>query len=696
MVNIRLVLAASSMLLLTALHPSRASINSSMLVEMKDVTSVSRSPDGKTVVMGVCHPNTHSNVRELSWVIVGYENGGKPITLPAGSEILDPPAPGILLNTPVQWSRDGRWFFYLRRDGEQVQLWKSRIDGKTTRQLTHSPRDILGLEASENMNKLRLKLAPNRQMLRKAENRENLEGVLYDDHVLGGNLITETFPFIDRWRNVRHTDDDDYVPPGWDGMKSAIFDIRRGTLTMEMPTAPLAASTPLGDTKTLSAHPVPVDKMTADPYEYPGQYALEVTSRSAESALRCDLPECKANQITVIGWSHDEEEVYYLAESLGGRLGNQPPGQVALYAWSLHRNSVRLIYKGGGRLYNLDEDGILKITSSPMRGHDAVFIASDADEPPRVQSIDLQSGKVRVLFDPNSDLRSLARGRAIWYTWPTTSGYPGRGVRYVPKNLEQGRRYPLLITSYSCGNGFLRGGGGDNVPEQVAVQLGFVVVCVDVPVREIMTREKDYSRILPVLCSLIDGLIDDQVASGIVDGARVGLSGNSLGANAGNYCLAHPNRIAAAAFRNGSILERARWDLFDTANWRRDPVNGPYALFHMPDPRDDTTGRWDEMSVVNKAARINTPLLLQVSDTEYLGTLPLWSALHQEHKAVEMYVFPRETHRLIQPAHQLMNFERQIDWFRFWLKNEKDDDPAKSSQYARWTAIKSSTEHPES
>ena len=693
MVTPTLFSAVSVLLLLSTLNIAQASITSSMLVEMNDITSVSRSPDGKTVVVGVCHPNTRSNVRELSWVILGPKHGGKPISVPAGAEISDPLAPGALLNVPVQWSPDGRWFFYLRRDGEQVQLWKTSTDGDTTRQLTHSPRDILGLEASLDANKLRLQLGPNRQMLRKAEERENLTGILYDDHVLGGFPITETLPIIDRWRNVRHTGNDDRLPVGWDGVKNAVFDIRQGTLSLELSIAPLAAGTLFGDTKFRSAHAVPVDEMTADPFDYPGQYTIEVTSKPAGDTLKCSLLQCKANRITVIGWSSNEAEVYYVSDSVLGRLGTRLPGQAAVYAWNTQKNTARLVYDAGRRLYNVDTPGGLVIKSSSIGGSNAVFISAGADEPPRVESIDLQSGQVRVLFDPNPDLRSLAQGRAAWYTWSTTSGYPGRGVRFLPDNFEQGRRYPLLITSYGCGNGFLRGGGSDNVPEMVAMHFGFVVVCLDVPVNEIISREKDYSRLFPVICSLIDELIDDQVASGIVDRTRVGLSGHSLGADAGNYCLAHSNRIAAAAFRNGSSLERARWDLFDTAKWRRDPLNGPYALYHMPDPRNDPSGRWDEMSVANKAAHINTPILFQTGDTEYLLALPLWSALHQEHKAVEMFVFPRETHRLIQPVHQLINFERQIDWFRFWLKNERDEDPAKSSQYARWTTLKTSTEH---
>jgi len=53
-----------------------------------------------------------------------------------------------------------------------------------------------------------------------------------------------------------------------------------------------------------------------------------------------------------------------------------------------------------------------------------------------------------------------------------------------------------------------------------------------------------------------------------------------------------------------------------------------------------------------------------------------------------MYVFPQETHLLIQPIHRLMNYERQVDWFRFWLKNEQDITPSKREQYERWNALR--------
>jgi dipeptidyl aminopeptidase/acylaminoacyl peptidase len=684
MVNAR-VLCVLTVLCIFGANVSAASISSSMIAEMREITSVSISPDGSRVVAGICHPNTQTNRRELSWIIIPLR-GGKPIILPAGDEIFDPKAPGALLNRQAQWSSDGKWFFYLRRRGAEVQLWRTSSNGASTRQVTNSKSDLIDLAASANSNELLVQLAPDRDVLRKAEEAENRSGVLYDDHVIGGFPLTETLPIIDRWRNVRRSSSGERLPPGWGGTSNAVFDVRRHKLLTRLGTptnASTAAESASVDYRvtTVALGQIP----TNDPSDYAGQYTLQLESKTAARPnMKCTIAECIANQITILGWSPSATEIYYMAESLSGRLGTRLPGRAAIYAWDPTKNVVRLVHEAGGRLYNLDATTGFTLVPTPVVGPELVVAFTGADQPPLLEAINLASGVSRVLFDPNTELRALTQGRATWQTWPTSSAYPGRGIIVLPDDYQPGHRYPAVITTYTCGHGFLRGGGNDNAPEFVAAHHGFLAICVDFTVREIIARENDYSRIYPIMCQTLTDLIADQANKGVLDPARVGISGQSAGANAGAYCISRSNAFAAAAFRHGSAIERVRWDLFDTAADRRDPVNGVYARFNLPDPRNDPTGKWDAMSVVRKARDINAATLIQVDDTEYLTTLPIWSAMHEEGKAVEMHVFPKETHVLMQPIHRLVNYERQLDWFRFWLKHEEDSDPSKSDQYARW------------
>lgn len=55
----------------------------------------------------------------------------------------------------------------------------------------------------------------------------------------------------------------------------------------------------------------------------------------------------------------------------------------------------------------------------------------------------------------------------------------------------------------------------------------------------------------------------------------------------------------------------------------------------------------------------------------------------------DMYVFPDEPHIKFQPRHKLAAYERNVDWFRFWLQGYEDPNPAKRPQYARWRQMRS-------
>jgi hypothetical protein len=675
-------------------RPATASISSAMIVEMREITSVSVSPNGQLAVVGICDPNPRTNKRELSWVIVPVRRGGAPRTVLAGEEVYNPTGSGTLLTRQALWSRDSLWFFYLRRDGEEVQLWETRSDGGMTRQVTHSTSDLIDLRRSSDPDEFIVQLAPDRVALQNAEDNEYRSGILYDDHVLGGFPLTRTLPFIDRWRSVRRAADGEWVPPGWSGRTNAVFDVP----TRKLKTAPaiipkfFTASESGSNRVTV----IPLSPMTQNPHDYTGQYTLQLEPKERGRPIhRCEMAECIANRITVIGWSSDGAEIYYLTDSLQGPLDSSFPGGAAIYAWNPGGNAVRLIHDSGGeglwgRLYNLDLRSPLSIEPSPIVDREIVVAFMGADQPPRLEAIDLDTGLTRILFDPNAELRALTRGRAVWHTWETSVGYSGRGIMVLPDDYRPGERYPGVITTYACGNGFLRGGSGDNAPEFMLAHEGFIAICLDVRVSEIIAREPDLSRIYPIICGIVSGLIADLAKDGKLDPTRVGLSGQSLGANVGAYCISHSNAIAAAAFRHGSALERARWDLFDTEAWMRGP-DGFFARMHMPDPRNDPTGRWDEMSVSRRAREINTPTLIQDEDAEYLSALPLWSAMREEGKAVEMYVFPEEAHLLARPIHTLVNFERQIDWFKFWLKNEEDVTPSKRVQYDRWNRLRELT-----
>jgi hypothetical protein len=566
-----------------------------------------------------------------------------------------------------------------------------------TRQVTHSAADLLDLKRSSDPNKLIVQLAPDRAGLRAAEEEEYRRGIVYDDHVIGGFPLTRTLPVIDRWRSLRRADDGEWLPPGWSGRTDAVFDVPLRELKAAAGVTPKAFNASESGSSRVTL--VALSAVPKDPYDYGGKYTLQLEPTiGKEPVLKCEIPECIANRINVIGWSTDGVEIFYLAYSLEGRPGSGNPGASAIYAWNPHANVVRLIHDSGeeglrGRLYNLEGPTGISFEASPLIGREIVVAFAGADQPPRLEVINLDTGSSRILFDPNAEMRSLTRGKAVWHTWENSLGYSGRGIMVLPDDYRAGERYPGVITTYGCGNGFLRGGSGDNAPEFVLAHQGFIAICDEFPIREILAREADQSRIYPIYCDIVLGLIADLTKEGKLDPARVGLSGQSLGANAGAQCISHSNAIAAAAFRHGSWPERIRWELFTTDTSQHGP-DAIYARMNLPDPRNDPQGKWDAISVSHHARDINTPILLQLDDSEYLGALPLWSAMREEDKAIEMDVFPEETHQLMQPIHMLVNFERQLDWFGFWLNHGEDGSPLKRDQYDRWNRLRDSIHKP--
>jgi dipeptidyl aminopeptidase/acylaminoacyl peptidase len=97
---------------------------------------------------------------------------------------------------------------------------------------------------------------------------------------------------------------------------------------------------------------------------------------------------------------------------------------------------------------------------------------------------------------------------------------------------------------------------------------------------------------------------------------------------------------------------------------------------------------WEQLAPELHAADIDAPILNNDPDSEYLADLPLYSTLKELGKPMELIIYPNELHEINQPKHRYQMYERNLDWFRFWLKSEESSDPAKAQQYERWRRLR--------
>jgi hypothetical protein len=57
-------------------------------------------------------------------------------------------------------------------------------------------------------------------------------------------------------------------------------------------------------------------------------------------------------------------------------------------------------------------------------------------------------------------------------------------------------------------------------------------------------------------------------------------------------------------------------------------------------------------------------------------------------RPVEVLHFPTGNHALTRPGHRLRSLQSHMDWWRFWLLNQEDPDPARAPQFEQWRAIR--------
>ncbi|WP_210412671.1 hypothetical protein [Luteimonas granuli] len=109
-------------------------------------------------------------------------------------------------------------------------------------------------------------------------------------------------------------------------------------------------------------------------------------------------------------------------------------------------------------------------------------------------------------------------------------------------------------------------------------------------------------------------------------------------------------------------------------------------MWGLGDP-EETPERWREISPALKLDRVRAPILFQLPEQEYMYALDYVIPLMRTHRA-DVYVFSHEPHQKFQPRHKLAAYERNVDWFRFWLQGYEDGAASKQAQYARWREMR--------
>lgn len=333
------------------------------------------------------------------------------------------------------------------------------------------------------------------------------------------------------------------------------------------------------------------------------------------------------------------------------------------------------------------------------RDGSVVDVISDANTPPKLY-YKRPNGLRTLLLDPNPQLANFDLARVEMFRWRDSDGVEWEGRLYLPSG-KWGKQRPLVIQqhSYTAADEFSLYGGpstpgvgiGPGRSVFIAQSLashGIAVLSVGGAPRN---KPRDYSisgtqyDLLERSNRAVVAGISELVHRGIVDPARVGIMGYSAGGKQVEHAIAFGDFPYAAALVDDAAEQNYLQNIvYNFTNGMAERLSGPEMI------------QWVARSPAFNADRVRTPIYFQVGSPVggIAGIVAHWemyAALSGYGRPVEYYIIPeflRGTH-IIQNPRQLMAVQnRALDWWLFWLKDEKDSASEKRGQYESWERMR--------
>ena len=311
------------------------------------------------------------------------------------------------------------------------------------------------------------------------------------------------------------------------------------------------------------------------------------------------------------------------------------------------------------------------------------------NDPPVLVAKDPVSKRSRIVYDPNPQLANISRGTVTSYQWKGPDDKPILGGLVKPPNFSSRKRYPLVIQTHGFDSRrFYTYGYSETVGAGLPLASHDMVV-LQVDEGE-PPSEDDFRRGTGYGTKVYLAAIDQLSREGVIDPAKVGVSGYSFsGFLVSKAITTAPDKFAAAVLSNSDPGTMGTYyNYLDYSTPEYIQFTGRLFGGGKPYGPDGLRG-WINDAPGFSTDKIRTPVLVLPSTPQDLISLwPLYAALKDQGKPVDLLYTRTGSHNLRKPLEILAHQQMLVDWFDFWLNGHEDPDSLKSSQYERWRSLK--------
>jgi dipeptidyl aminopeptidase/acylaminoacyl peptidase len=294
------------------------------------------------------------------------------------------------------------------------------------------------------------------------------------------------------------------------------------------------------------------------------------------------------------------------------------------------------------------------------------LVGTQAMRPAELYVMASPTSAPRRLTNFNADVASLALGRSERLTWRARDGLLVDGVLTYPPGYDASRRHPLVV--------FIHGGPtassteGFSAMSQLLAARGWIVLQPNY--RGSDNLGNAFQRAIARDAAEGPGedivaAVDALVARGVVDSARVAVSGWSYGGFMTAWLIGrYPGRWRAAVAGAAPVDLTDMYALTDLNVMRRHAITeSPFTGDNLP--------KYMAMSPIVHLPKARTPTLVMSTTGDVrvvvTGSYKIYHALKDNGVPVQFVAFPGGGHSPADPVRALERDRRWVEWIARWM-----------------------------